>query len=76
MATILDAVRVLRSEQRMGNSARLRALLLGAESAAGNALVARIGEPLRIAARAEALVIGGQNGHPSGVDGVTVGIRS
>jgi valyl-tRNA synthetase len=75
MATILDAVRALRSEERMGSSARLSALLLGAESAAADALLARIGEPLRVAARADALIFDGRSGHASGVDGVTVGIR-
>jgi valyl-tRNA synthetase len=75
MATVLDAVRALRSEERMGSSARLSALLIGAESAAADALLARIGEPLRVAARADALIFDGRSGHPSGVDGLKVGIR-
>jgi valyl-tRNA synthetase len=73
LAVILDATRVLRSAERLGNSARLSQLILQAHDAQANALVDQIAEPLRVAARADA-VVRGQAAHPSGVDGVTVGI--
>jgi len=73
LAVILDATRVLRSAERLGNSARLSQLILQAHDAQANALVDQIAEPLRVAARADA-VVRGQAAHPSGVDGITVGI--
>ena len=73
LAVILDATRVLRSAERLGNSARLSQLILQAHDAQANALVDQIAEPLRIAARADA-VVRGQAAHSSGVDGITVGI--
>jgi valyl-tRNA synthetase len=63
LAVILDATRALRSGQRLGNSARLTA----------RSLLDQIAEPLRVAARADALVLGPAE-HPSGVGGITVGI--
>jgi len=74
MAVILDSIRALRSGLRLGNSARLRSLTLQAHTAAAAALVDEIGKPLRLAARADA-VLRGDAGHPSGVDGVTVAIE-
>jgi valyl-tRNA synthetase len=73
LAVILDATRVLRSGQRLGNSARLSQLIVQAHDPQAGALLDRIAEPLRIAARADA-VVRGAAGHPSGVDGITVGI--
>jgi valyl-tRNA synthetase len=73
LAVILDATRALRSGQRLGNSARLGRLIVQARDARAEALLDQIAEPLRIAARADALVRG-QAEHPSGVDGITVGI--
>jgi valyl-tRNA synthetase len=73
LAVILDATRVLRSGLRLGNSARLSQLVLQAEGPAAEALLDQIAEPLRVAARADA-VIRGPAGHPSGVDGITVAI--
>jgi len=73
LAVILDATRALRSGQRLGNSARLSQLILQASDAQAEALLAQIAEPLRIAARADAVVTGPAE-HPSGVDGITVGI--
>jgi hypothetical protein len=70
---ILDATRVLRSGLRLGNSARLSQLVLDPHDEATEALLDQIAEPLRIAARADAVVRGPAE-HPSGVDGVTVGI--
>ena len=73
LAVILDATRVLRSSQRLGNSVPLSHLIVQAHDAAAETLLDQIAEPLRIAARARA-VIRGQAGHPSGVAGITVGI--
>src|SRR5690242_20485724 len=73
LAVILDATRVLRSGQRLGNSARLRQLIVQARDAQARSLLDQIAEPLRVAARADA-VVRGTASHPSGVDGITVGI--
>jgi valyl-tRNA synthetase len=73
LTVILDATRALRSGQRLGNSARLSKLIVQAHDAGARSLLDQIAEPLRIAARADALVLG-PAGHPSGVDGITVGI--
>ena len=70
---ILDATRVLRSGLRLGNSARLSQLAVQAHDEAARALLDQIAEPLRVAARADAVVRGPAE-HPSGVPGITVGI--
>jgi valyl-tRNA synthetase len=98
MAVILDATRALRSAARLGNSVRLRALILQASDPAAETLLDQIAEPLRVAARADAVVraeavgnsaavvpgaglvpdagvVPDTSGHPSGVDGITVGIE-
>jgi len=79
LAVILDATRALRSAARLGNSARLSELILQARDPAAGALLDQIAEPLRVAARADAVVRAdyaarGAVGHPSGVDGITVAI--
>jgi valyl-tRNA synthetase len=73
LTVILDATRVLRSGQRLGNSARLSQLIVQAHDDQARSLLDQIAEPLRIAARADA-VVRGTAGHPSGVAGITVGI--
>jgi valyl-tRNA synthetase len=73
LAVILDATRVLRSGLRLGNSARLSQLIVQAHDEAARALLDQIDEPLRVAARADE-VVRGEAGHPSGVEGITVGI--
>jgi valyl-tRNA synthetase len=73
LAVILDATRVLRSGQRLGNSARLSQLIVQAHDAQAQALLDQIAEPLRVAARADAVVRGPAE-HASGVAGITVGI--
>ena len=73
LAVILDATRVLRSGLRLGNSARLSQLIVQAHDEAAEALLDQIAEPLRVAVRADAVVRGPAE-HPSGVDGITVGI--
>jgi valyl-tRNA synthetase len=75
LAVILDATRVLRSGQRLGNSARLRQLILQAHDAQAAALLDQIAEPLRIAARADAVILASAE-HPSGVAGITVAIEA
>jgi valyl-tRNA synthetase len=82
LAVILDATRVLRSAQRLGNSARLSQLIVQPHTPPAEALLDQIAEPLRIAARARALVRApatdptGASTHPSGVDGITIGITA
>jgi valyl-tRNA synthetase len=73
LAVILDATRALRSSLRLGNSARLRSLTVQAHTAPAADLLAAIAEPLRLAARADAVVRGAAE-HASGVDGITVAI--
>jgi valyl-tRNA synthetase len=73
LTVILDAIRALRSGLRLGNAARLRSLTVQAHTAAAAALLDEIAEPLRLAARADA-VCRGEAGHRSGVDGVTVAV--
>jgi valyl-tRNA synthetase len=73
LAVILDATHVLRSGLRLGSSARLSQLIVQAHDEAAQTLLDQIVEPLRVAARADA-VVRGPAGHPSGVDGITVGI--
>jgi valyl-tRNA synthetase len=73
LTVILDATRALRSGLRLGNSARLSRLTVQAHDARARSLLDQIGEPLRVAARADALVLGPAE-HPSGVGGITVGI--
>ena len=75
LAVILDATRVLRSGLRLGNSARLRQLILQAHDAQAAALLDQIAEPLRIAARADAVMLAPAE-HPSGVAGITVAIEA
>ena len=73
LAVILDATRVLRSGQRLGNSAHLSQLIVQAHTPEAEALLAQIAESLRIAARARTLVRAPAT-HPIGVDGITIGI--
>ncbi len=75
LAVILDATRVLRSGLRLGNSARLSRLIAQAHDARAQELLDQIAEPLRVAARADAVVRGPAE-HDSGVAGITVGIAS
>ncbi len=73
LAIILDATRALRNAYRLGNSARISQLIVQAHTPAAEVLLDQIGEPLRVAARAGALVRGPAE-YPGGVDGITVGI--
>ena len=73
LALILDATRVLRSADHLGNSARLSQLTVQPHTEQASALLDRIAEPLRIAARADTLVRGPAD-HPAGVPDITVAI--
>ncbi len=73
LAVILDATRALRSAERLGNAARLSRLTVQAHTPAAAALLDQIAEPLRVAARADAVARGPAE-YPGGVDGITVGI--
>ncbi len=73
LAVLLDATRALRAELRLGSTARLRSVTVQAHTPAAGALLDVIAEPLRLAARADA-VVRGQAGRASGVDGITLAI--
>jgi valyl-tRNA synthetase len=73
LAAILDAIRVLRAGLRLGNSARLGTVVLQPDGAAAAATCDQIAEPLRVAARADAVARGPAH-HPSGVPGIAVAI--
>jgi valyl-tRNA synthetase len=73
LAVILDATRSLRSELRLGNSARLASVTVQAHTSRAGELLDLIEEPLRLAARADQ-VLRGDAANPSGVDDVTVAI--
>jgi len=73
LAVILDATRALRSQLRLGNGTRLRMLTVRADDDVARELLDRIAEPLRVAARADAVRSGAAD-YPSGVDGITVAI--
>jgi valyl-tRNA synthetase len=74
LAVLVDATRALRSQHRLGSGARLAAVVLQAHTDAARELVAALADPLRVAARADAVEYG-DAGHPSGLDGITVTIR-
>src|ERR1700760_330941 len=73
LAVILDATHVLRSGLRLGSWVRLGQVTVQPHDEAAGLLLDQIAEPLRIAARADAVVRGSAE-HPSGVPGITVGI--
>jgi len=75
LAVILDATRALRSQLKLGTGTRLSTLTLHGTSPAAQALLAQVAEPLRIAARADAVRFG-EAGHPSGVADIAVAIQA
>ncbi|MGH3851912.1 MAG: valine--tRNA ligase [Pseudonocardiaceae bacterium] len=74
MVVLLDAVRALRSERRLHSGTRIAALILDPASGAPAELAHAVAEPLRTASRADAVVFGSAE-HPSGLDGIAVGIE-
>lgn len=73
MVVMLDAVRALRSRRRLHSGTRITHLILDAPAGAPAALARAVANPLRTAARADAVVFAIAE-HPSGVDGIMVGI--
>jgi valyl-tRNA synthetase len=74
LAVILDATRVLRSGLQLGSSTRLAVLTLQADTPAAEQLLSVIAEPLRVAARADAVRFAPAS-HESGIDGITIAIQ-
>ncbi len=73
MATVLDQVRVLRSQHQLGSNARISAVVLQATSDDSRAVAVALADPLRAAARAGEVVFAAA-GHDSGVPGIQVDI--
>jgi valyl-tRNA synthetase len=73
MATVLDAVRALRSRFNLGNGTRVARLVLDARTARAQTLTALIAEPLRVAARADQVVFAPAESE-SGVPDLTVAL--
>jgi valyl-tRNA synthetase len=74
MVTVLDHVRGLRSQHRLGNNTRIARLVLHAMTDDSKQIVDYLAEPLRVAARAERVEFGEATGS-SGVDGIRVDIH-
>lgn len=73
MVTMLDAVRVLRSRERLSANTRVAVLVLDAPAGPARSLAEEIAEPLRAAARADQVVFGPAE-HGSGVAGITLAL--
>ncbi len=73
MVIILDTVRALRAQRRLHSGTRIARLILDAPEGAPAALARSVANSLRTASRADAVVFAPAE-HPSGVDGVAVGI--
>ncbi|MGH3734022.1 MAG: valine--tRNA ligase [Micromonosporaceae bacterium] len=73
MVMMLDAVRVLRAQQKLGSGAHIAKLVLDPRTDGAKELLAVIAEPLRVAARAQHVVYDSAD-HDSGVEGVALGI--
>ena len=77
LVTILDRVRALRSQLRLGAGSRVARLMLHT-TADAEPLASAIAEPLRAAARADSVVIadGAADGHDSGVPGLRIDLAA
>lgn len=73
IATVLDAVRALRAQRKLGNAARFAKLLLDPRTDDVKDFAAAVAEPLRAAARARHVVFEAAD-HDSGVAGLMVGM--
>jgi valyl-tRNA synthetase len=75
MSTVLDQVRVLRSNLKLGSNARIATVVLQATTDDAQRIAQALAEPLRVAARAEHVEFG-EATVDSGVDGILVDIRN
>ena len=73
LAVVKDARRAFPGSIVLQQLQRLLEAILWAHDASARSLLDQIAEPLRVAARADALALGPAE-HPSGVGGITVGI--
>lgn len=73
MSTILDQIRILRSNLNLGSNTRISKVVLNATTDDGHRIARALAEPLRVAARAEEAVFADAN-IDSGVDGIKVNI--
>jgi valyl-tRNA synthetase len=71
LVTILDQVRVRRSQLRLGGSARIATLVLHPTTQEAADLLREIAEPLRVAARADKVAYE-EATHQSGIPGLTI----
>ncbi|MBV8542189.1 MAG: valine--tRNA ligase [Pseudonocardiales bacterium] len=74
MVVLLDAVRALRSARRLHSGTRISRLILDTTQDGPATLAHAVAEPLRTASRADTVVFASAE-HPSGVDGIAVGIE-
>lgn len=74
LAVLVDATRALRSAARLGSNTRLSAVVLQAHSDDARSVALALAGPLRYAARADEVAWAPAE-HPSGLDGITIGIR-
>jgi hypothetical protein len=74
MVIMLEAVRVLRAGRLLHSGPRIARLILDAPEGAPAALARAVADPLRTASRADTVVFA-PAAHPSGVDGIAVGIE-
>ena len=74
MIILLDAVRALRSQQRLHSGTRIARLILDARKGGPAAFARVVAEPLRTASRADTVVFASAE-HPSGLEGIAVGIE-
>jgi valyl-tRNA synthetase len=73
MVTMLDAVRALRTRERLSANARIATLVLDAPADPARTLAADVAESLRAAARADQVVFGPAE-HDSGVAGIALAV--
>lgn len=73
MVTMLDAVRALRSRERLSANARISVLVVDPQTGPARELATEIAEPLRAAARADQVVFGPAE-HDSGVADIALAV--
>lgn len=75
MVTVLDQVRVRRSQLRLGGSTRIATLVLHPTTGEASALAHEIAEPLRVAARADKVTYE-EAAHDGGIPGLHLDLRA